>query len=194
MPPKPKFTRDEIVSAALSIVSESGPEGLTARSLGARLGSSARPIFTVFTGMDELQQAVREAAMQSFEAYAEKVIAYEPAFKRTGMQMVLFGAQQPRLYQLLFMQNTHAARFEDLSSALGHTAVESIEVLRRDYGLSLSDAQTLFETMWIFTFGTGALCATGMCRFSEEKLSALLSSEFTALIGSFKRGELSPAP
>lgn len=187
MPPKPKFTRDEIVAAALSIVSESGPEALTARSLGVRLGSSARPIFTVFSGMDELQLAVREAAMRRFEAYAEKVNTYEPAFKSTGMQMVLFGAEEPRLYQLLFMQHTHAASFEDLTSALGRTAAESVEVLRRDYALCAADAQTLFETMWIFTFGTGALCATGMCRFSEEKLSALLSGEFAALLTDLKR-------
>lgn len=187
MPPKPKFTRDEIVAAALSIVSELGSEGLTARSLGARLGSSARPIFTVFAGMDELQLAVREAAMRRFEDYAEKVRAYEPAFKRTGMQMVLFGAQEPRLYRLLFMQNTHADGFEDLAPALGHTAEESIAVLRRDYALDEADAKALFETMWIFTFGTGALCATGMCRFSEEKLSELLSSEFTALLSDLKR-------
>lgn len=189
MPPKPKFTRDEIVSAALSIVSEHGPDALTARSLGTQLGSSARPIFTVFDSMEELQQAVHEAAMQRFEGYAARVQGYEPAFKRIGMQMVLFGAEEPWLYRLLFMQNTHFNSFEDLTAALGHTAEESVQVLRRDYALDEEQARSLFETTWIFTFGTGALCATGMCRFSEEKLSALLTREFTALLSDLKRGE-----
>ena len=62
MPPKPKFSRDEIVQAALALVSEKGAEALTARELGMRLGSSARPIFTVFKGMEELQGEVRDAA------------------------------------------------------------------------------------------------------------------------------------
>ena len=34
MPPKPKFSREEIVQAALKIVSEKGVEALTAKELG----------------------------------------------------------------------------------------------------------------------------------------------------------------
>ena len=51
MPPKPKFTREEIVAAALDLVSERGMGALTSRDLAARLGSSPRPIFTVFKNM-----------------------------------------------------------------------------------------------------------------------------------------------
>ena len=40
MPPKPRFTREEIVAAALDIVSRKGIEALTARELGETLGSS----------------------------------------------------------------------------------------------------------------------------------------------------------
>ena len=66
MPPKPKFTKEEIVEAALALVSERGMEALTARDLGERLGSSARPIFTVFRIMEEVQQETRKAAMERF--------------------------------------------------------------------------------------------------------------------------------
>ena len=58
MPPKPKFTREEIVAAALELVSEKGMSALTSRDLGARLGSSARPIFTVFNSMEEVQASL----------------------------------------------------------------------------------------------------------------------------------------
>lgn len=37
MPPKPKFTREEIVAAALKVVSQSGISALTAKSLGNAL-------------------------------------------------------------------------------------------------------------------------------------------------------------
>lgn len=56
MPPKAKFTKEEIVEAALGIAHESGFDALTARTLGERLGSSARPIFTVFKSMDEVRR------------------------------------------------------------------------------------------------------------------------------------------
>ena len=80
MPPKPKFTRDEIVQAALTIVSEKGVEALTAKELGDALGASARPIFTVFASMKEVQDAVREAAMRRFESYAEQKLPGMPLF------------------------------------------------------------------------------------------------------------------
>ena len=48
MPPKAKFTPEEILRAALDITREHGIGAVTARELGNRLGSSARPIFTVF--------------------------------------------------------------------------------------------------------------------------------------------------
>lgn len=62
MPPKAKFTKEEIIKATLGIVRNEGFRTLTARALGAKLGSSARPIFTVFHSMEEVQQAVVDAA------------------------------------------------------------------------------------------------------------------------------------
>ena len=37
MPPKPKFTREEIVQTALGIVSKKGEEALTAKELGMNI-------------------------------------------------------------------------------------------------------------------------------------------------------------
>ena len=62
MPPKPKFTRDEIVRAALDIAWTDGAEAITARTLGARLGTSPKPVFGVFSGMEQVQQEVVRAA------------------------------------------------------------------------------------------------------------------------------------
>lgn len=112
MPPKPKFTKDEMVQAALELVARRGTEALTARELGAALGSSARPIFTVFRSMDELQQAVREAAMRRFEQFVRQPVPGMPVFKQVGIQMARFAVEEPKLYQMLFMQeNAGAAGF-----------------------------------------------------------------------------------
>lgn len=103
MPPKPKFTKEEIVQTALNVVSEKGVEALTAKELGTALGSSARPIFTVFNSMKEVRDEVRIAAMQRFESFAEPLLPDMPLFKQVGMRMVMFGVREPKLYQLLFM-------------------------------------------------------------------------------------------
>lgn len=192
MPPKPKFTREEIVAAALELVSEKGMSALTSRDLGARLGSSARPIFTVFSSMEEVQEAVRDAAMKRFESYAEKAMHYTPVFKQIGMQMILFAKEEPMLYQLGFMtKNRHVQRFEDIYERLGDVAYQCLDVIQRDYGLSETDARTLFEHVWIHTFGVGALCATGMCSFSEEQIIEMLGHDFVAMLVHIKSGRAS---
>ena len=190
MPPKPKFTKEEIVAAALQLVSQKGVEALTARELGETLGSSARPIFTAFRNMEELQEAVRAAAMRRFESYAERTLPDMPLFKQVGMQMVLFGAQEPKLYQFLFMrENRGAVRFDGVFGELGQTATICMEAIRRDYDLSEAEARRLFENVWIYTFGVGALCATRVCHFSVEKLGEMLSTEFQAMMLLVKSGQ-----
>lgn len=183
MPPKPKFTKEEIVRKALEIVSQRGAEALTAKELGDALGSSARPIFTVFSGMKEVQEQVRAAAMRRFESFAEEGNPDLPLFKQVGMQMVLFGMREPKLYQLLFMQeNRSAVRFEDVFGELGPTAETCLKGLREEYALTEPEARLLFEHVWIYTFGVGALCATGVCRFSEQTLGEMLTTEFRAMM------------
>ena len=183
MPPKPKFTRDEIVQTALEVVSQKGVEALTAKELGDALGSSARPIFTVFSSMKEVQDAVRAAAMHRFEHFAEQSFPELPPFKQVGMRMVLFGAREPKLYQLLFMQeNRNAVSFDDVFGGLGPTAEACIRSIQTEYRLNEAEAKQLFEAVWIYTFGIGTLCATRMCQFSEQKLGDMLSTEFQAML------------
>ena len=196
MPPKPKFTKEEIVTAALELVSEKGIEALTARELGARLGSSARPIFTVFSSMEEVQEEVRADALKRFESYAEKAMHYTPVFKQVGMQMILFAMEEPKLYQLVYMsENAGATDFEGITQRLGDVVHLCVDVIQRDYGLSESDARVLFEHVWIYTFGIGALCATGMCRFSQDEIIQMLGQDFMAMLFYAKSGRMNmPTP
>lgn len=187
MPPKPKYSKQQIIEAALGVVAEKGADHLTAKELGHALNTSTTPIFTVFDSMQEVQEAVKAAAMARFESYAHRAGSDMPAFKQIGMQMILFAKEQPRLYQLVFMSpNSDVKCFDDIYGHLGILADESIAAIRADYGLGQNEAKSLFEHMWIYTFGIGTLCATGMCDFSQEQISHMLTQDFTAMIALLK--------
>ncbi len=183
MPPKAKFTKEQITKAALGVVSEKGAQALTAKELGAALGTSTTPIFTVFNSMQEVQDEVMLAAMERFEEYAHKAAHIKPVFKQVGMQMILFAKEEPKLYQLIFMSSIGEAQtFDDIYAHLGSLADECLDVLQKDYDLSKDNAKTLFEHVWIHTFGIGALCATGTCDFSNEQIAQMLTQDFTAMM------------
>lgn len=187
MPPKPKYTKEQIVEAALEVVSQKGAESLTAKELGSALHVSTSPIFTVFRSMQEVQEEVRLLAMKRFESYGNNILPEMPLFKRISMKTVHFAIHEPKLYQLLFMQeNPNTATFDDMFGVLGDTAKLCITTIEKDYALTESEAKQLFETMWIYTFGIGALCATGACNFNEEELSRMLSFSFRAIMKEIK--------
>lgn len=183
MPPSPKCTRNQIVSAALEIVSKKGISALTAKELGRALNSSATPIFTVFSSMGEVQTEVKKAAMERFESYAHKLDSEMPVFKQIGMQMILFAKEEPNLYALVFMsKNSDVKSFDDIYAHLGNVAEECLDSIQKNYGFSLSDAKRLFEHSWVHTYGIGTLCATGMCNLSGEEISKMLTQDFNAMM------------
>ncbi|CEG25763.1 TetR/AcrR family transcriptional regulator [Bacillus sp. B-jedd] len=58
MPPKKKFTREQIVDAAFEIAKEEGLEGITIRKIAQEMGSSIAPIYVNFADVDEVKEAV----------------------------------------------------------------------------------------------------------------------------------------
>lgn len=190
MPPKPKFTKEEVAEAALIMIKEEGMEALTARELGKRLGASSTPVFTAYNSMKEVKWAARELAMREFEDYASDFMNYSPAFKRIGMLMVSYAIHEPELFKLLFMQeHVEGQKFENTIQDLGDMAQTCIELIKQDYEMSREQARKLFEQMWVYTFGIGALCAMKVCDFSEEEISEKLSQAFTGMVMFIKSGQ-----
>ena len=191
MPPKPKFTREEIAATALAIVKEEGVSALTAREVGKRLGTTGSPIFTVFTNMEDLKWAARELAMKEFEEYISDFQEYTPAFKRIGMKMVSYAIHEPELYKLLFMQeHPHGRSFSDTMGELGTMAGTCISLLQRDHDLTKEEATILFEQMWVYTFGIGSLCAMKVCDFTEEEIANRLGQIFIGQMMLIKSGQM----
>lgn len=188
MPPKPKYTKEQIIEAALGVVSQKGIDALTAKELGNALHTSATPIFTVFDSMQEVTDAVQVAAMERFASYAHKTGADMPIFKQVGMQMILFAKEEPWLYRLIFMsQNSDVRSFDDIYAHLGSVADECLDTIEQDYGLSGEDAKVLFAHSWIHTYGIATLCATGMCDFTREEISGMLTQDFKAMMMLLKK-------
>lgn len=191
MPPKPKVTREEVAEKALEIIRTNGIEALTARDLGKSLGTSARPIFTVFNGMEEVKEAARELALVEFKEYISNYQYDAPAFKRIGMMLILYGIREPELFKLLFMQehkytNDVAGSLKDL----GGIELVCVELIQKDFETTKEQAVFLLEQMWATAYGLGVMCAMKVCSFSEEEIGNRLGVTFTGLLMLVKSGKL----
>ena len=146
MPPKCRFTREEIIQAALDLTAEKGVGALTARSLAQRLGSSAKPIFGLIANMEEVQQEVVKAANLRYQEYLRQDMSAGryPPYKASGMAYIRFAREQKELFKLLFMRDrTHEekAAGDELEALLG--------LIQKNMGLSRDDAYRFHLEMWI---------------------------------------------
>lgn len=103
MAPKNKFTKEEMLEAALRVVREKGMEGLSAKSMASALGTSTQPVFTAFGSMAGIKQAVYDAAVRVYDSYTEKGLREQIPFFGVGIQYIRFAREEPALYRLLFL-------------------------------------------------------------------------------------------
>lgn len=175
MPPKAKFVKEEIIQAAMDIVREDGVQALTARALGSRLGSSARPIFTIFQSMDEVQKEVINASRELYKQYTKDCLGQPSAFMCIGKQYVQFASKEPKLFQLLFM--TEKGNVPDLSGILpllDDSYAEILLSIKKEYGIGDREAKRFYQHLWIYTHGIAILCATKMCILTEGEIEQMI--------------------
>lgn len=176
MPPRAKFTKEQICSAALYIIREKGINGLTARELSKRLGSSACPIFTVFENMEQVAEATKQTAKDLYAEYVKEGLKETPAFKGVGTQYIRFAIEEPKLFQLLFMSEQPIK--PDILNVLPIIDENYPEILlsvETSYGVHREIAEKLYLHLWIYTHGIAVLCATNMCVFSAEEITKMMA-------------------
>lgn len=190
MPPKPKFSREEIITAAYNLVRKKGSDAVTAREVGKQLGVSSSPIFTMFRDMEELRVGVTARAKATFDKYINEAEGYTPAFKKRGMQWVKFAQEEPMLFRLLFMcDNGSDTDFDSVLNNIPFGNESDIEIITHDYHATPEQAQELFRQMWIYTYGLCSLCAAKVCRFTDEEISLQLSEIFFGMVSVLKNGD-----
>lgn len=187
MPPKFKFTKEEIIEASLNMVRENGIESITARSLAERLGSSSKPVFSLFSNMDEVLLETVQAVRNIYNQYITKGLSSEIPFKGVGMQYILFAINEPNFFKLLFMSNLGEA--SDALSTLPNIDDNYKGILnsvQKQYAFSEWESKRLYKHLWIYTHGIASLIATGVCSFTAEEISNMITEVCKSLVESLK--------
>lgn len=183
MPPKAKFTREEIISAAFEITRRDGFETLTARALGKELGSSARPIFTVFEGMEEVQAEVIASARRLYESYEDRDMSGDKPFMGSGTGYIRFAADEPKLFQLLFMkENKETPDPFNVLQGLDNYYDRIVESVQREYGFDRKTSERVYLHLWLYSHGIAVSIATKICTFTQEQIDGMLAEVGAGLI------------
>ena len=173
MPPKPKYTRDELIEAAVELARECGIDAVVARNLGNKLGVAPSTIFTHFESVEEIRQAVLEAARSLYNEYVEEGLRMTPPMKGFGVQYIRFAMEEHNLFTLLFMQKRNSFKVVDFIITEGHYE-RGIRAALTDFSLLREQAELLYHNMFTYAHGIAAMSATGVCSFSIEEIAQML--------------------
>lgn len=180
------------MDADLQIYREEGLDSLTSRNLGKKLGSSVCPIFTVFSSMEEVQTAMVESAKAIYRSYVERGLSQEAPFRGVGEEYVRFAMDEPKLFGLLFMNETqNAPTISTALPMLDDSYAQILASITANHPVTEEEAKRLYRHLWVYTHGIACLCATKTCQFSGQEIESMISEIFLSLLKNATLGEKS---
>ncbi len=179
MPPKFKFTREEIITAALNVTRKNGITGLTARGLAAELGSSAKPIFGLFQNMEEVQSEVIAAANILYQSYIQNGMADSkyPSYKASGIAYIQFAKEEKELFKLLFMRDRTDEKIEENREEIRPL----LNIIMKNLGISEDEAYLFHLELWLYVHGIATMIATNYLEWDIEFINKALTDAYEGL-------------
>lgn len=184
MPPKVKFSKEQIVFAALDIVREQGITALTARAVADKLNCSVAPVFSVFENMDELREEVIRQAKIVYDGYIEEGLKQVMPFKGVGLKYIEFAKREPNLFRELFMSDYSFGLDKFMLIDKNNEAI--VNALMNFWSVDRKTADVLHQDIMIYTHSIAVMCATKSCDFSDEEISERLTFAFMSMLKQVK--------
>lgn len=169
MPPKNKYSEEDIIKAAFNVVRKSGWQNCTARSIAEELGSSTMPIYSYLSSMADLKTKILQKATDLMIDYQTR-IKTDIDFLDMGVGYVLFAKEEKNLFRLMYRENinekidTEFEKNKDVSF-IGYAFETLLDRLAGSTvlaGFSREEKKKILYHAWIFSHGLAVLINNGI--------------------------------
>ncbi len=186
MPPKPKFSREEIIDIAFEFVRENGWEGLSARYIAKQLNSSTMPIYSIFGSMQEIEKEIVRKALDLFYEHCVLEKTGDP-WEDSGIGYIQFAKKEKHLFRSI-NDEKHAPMRREIGLEYWSTLAESLSDYGPFKGLSREQVENIRIARWFLVHGMASLVNTASTTFqSEEEFTKAIQLCSRALITGFKK-------
>jgi AcrR family transcriptional regulator len=188
MPPKTKFTKEEVVAIAFETVRKHGWDGLSARYIADMLNSSTMPVYSHFRSMRDLEDEVVRKAYELILEYADGVDTGD-AWLDMSVGYVRFARDEGPLFRALTDERHVELRRRYRMIALAKSG-EKLKDYVPFQGLSEDQIEDVRFKQIIFTYGLASIVNLSGARddVSDERITELLQDMGRMLIRAAKEG------
>jgi AcrR family transcriptional regulator len=160
-------TRKAIISTALQLIQEFGPEQFSLREIARRIGYSPAGLYEYFAGKAEIVQAVRRRALEKFLGAMHSVpsdLSSDEYLVQLGLAYIAFANRSPQEFLLLFSHLRGSVNETDIERELSQGSYSYLDQgVRRAIedgvirlSADLGDAQVAYS-LWALVHGMAML-------------------------------------
>ena len=179
--PKQRITKEMILEVAFKLAREHGYEQVVVKSIAAEMGCSVQPIYSYFSNMDALKQAVVGAAMQFYNGFIYSRVDNDRVLQSMARANVAFAKYETNLFKLLFLQKLNGLNsFNDIYEWMGDK--QATRRLAEELLLPEEKIKQVYVMLIVFTHGVATMIATGGANISDEESADILERAYEAFI------------
>ncbi len=171
MPPKQRITREMILERSFAMFCQEGMGAVNARSVAKALNCSTQPIFSYFSGMDDLKNALDQKARETFETMLKDAASENDTLNQYTKAYVRFATQEPNLFAHMFLDVQKTAAGFSVEEMLREPLWEAES---RQNGLTVEQARVVCVNTLIFAHGLALIQASKRSAFTLEEAEKML--------------------
>ena len=176
MPSSPKIKKDDMLQAALELVSKNGYAALNIKAVARELGCSTAPISWQFGGMDGLREELIPFAEQYVEdKYYSRNENEVAAFEQRGRGTIDLALENPNLFRFLYTGERSQILSTGFRLQTNNPDTDNVYQKMADLlGITLNQVMDFAMTMMVYTQGIGTLIASGIVKDTKENMYRML--------------------
>lgn len=165
MTPQPSvYSKSQIITAALQILREQGWNGVSARAIAKKIGSSTMPIYSHVQSMEALEKELRREALEILKSFQTHPYTEQPLLN-LALGYVIFAREEKKLFQFLYLEKPEGSEWGAQTSMkdifwnrFGQESEEGKALAQ----LEPLKQEALVRYTWIFTHGLATLAHSGV--------------------------------
>lgn len=163
------ITKEELLKAAINMVEKNGIESINARSLAKAAGVSTKPIYRIYTSLDDLKEDVNELIKKEYDEFIIKRVDSKNALITVSVAYIEFAQMHKNYFRSMFLSNN--LKWKNVNDVLNEKWNQSTIInLVNKHSLSFEEAKNLFMNVWLYANGLATLIASNELTIDNKEI------------------------
>lgn len=161
--------KETLLKVAVKMVEENGIESINARSLAHAAGISTKPIYRIYTSLDDLKTDVNEIIKKEYDEFIMKRVDNKNALITVCVAYIEFAQMRKNYFRSMFLSNN--LNWTSVNDVLNEKWNQSTIInLVNKHSLSFDEAKNLFMHVWLYANGLATLIACNDLTINNKEI------------------------